>query len=104
RRAAIVSGVLCSTSVAALLVTNNYAVLLALMLAFGIGTSLLDVSINAAASELERLDGRSLMSGFHGMFSLGGMAGAALGSALLARQVAPNVHLVGVAIISTAAI
>ncbi|HEX3140334.1 MAG TPA: MFS transporter, partial [Rhizobacter sp.] len=32
------------------------------------------------------------------------MAGAALGSVLLARQVAPNVHLVGVAIISTAAI
>lgn len=68
RRAAIVSGVLCVVSVAALLVSSHYAVLLALMVVFGIGTSLFDVSINAAASDLERLGQRSLMSGFHGMF------------------------------------
>lgn len=104
RRATIVSGVLCALSVGALLVSNHYAVLLALMVVFGIGMSLFDVSINAAASDLERLGGRSLMSGFHGMFSLGGMAGAALGSALLTRQVEPNAHLFGMALGSLLAI
>ncbi len=104
RRATIVSGVLCALSVGALLVSSHYAVLLALMVVFGAGMSLFDVSINAAASDLERLGGRSLMSGFHGMFSLGGMAGAALGSALLARQVEPNAHLLGMALSSLIAI
>jgi predicted MFS family arabinose efflux permease len=104
RRAALVSGVLCVVSVAALLSTTSYVGLLAVMVVFGIGTSLFDVSINAAASDLERLDGRSLMSGFHGMFSLGGMVGAALGSALLARQVEPNAHLVAAAFGSLVAI
>jgi predicted MFS family arabinose efflux permease len=104
RLVAIASGALCAVSLAALFVTHEYAVLLLLMLAFGVGTSLFDVSINAAASDLERLSGRTLMSGFHGMFSLGGMAGAAIGSALLAQQVAPTVHLVSASALSLAAI
>jgi len=104
RRAAIVSGALCALSLAALLFTSHYVALLALMVVFGVGTSLFDVSINAAASDLERLGDRSLMSGFHGMFSLGGMAGAAVGSALLAREVSAIAHLVGVALGSLLAI
>lgn len=94
RRMAMLSGVLCAGSLVALLASQSYAVLLALMVVFGIGMSLLDVSINAAASELESLRERNLMSGFHAMFSLGGMVGAGLGSALLARAVLPETHLV----------
>ncbi|MCR5881620.1 MFS transporter [Rhizobacter sp. J219] len=94
RRMAMLSGVLCAGSLVALLASQSYAVLLVLMVVFGIGMSLLDVSINAAASELESLRERNLMSGFHAMFSLGGMVGAGLGSALLARAVLPETHLV----------
>jgi predicted MFS family arabinose efflux permease len=94
RRMAMLSGALCAGSLAAVLASQSYAVLLALMVAFGIGMSLLDVSINAAASELEGLRKRNLMSGFHGMFSLGGMVGAGLGSALLSHGVTPTSHLV----------
>jgi predicted MFS family arabinose efflux permease len=104
RRAAIASGTLCAISVMALLSSHSYAALLLLMVAFGIGNSLFDVSVNAAASDLERLSGRSLMSGFHGMFSLGGMAGAAVGSLLLARQVAPMAHLIAVGLCCVLAI
>jgi predicted MFS family arabinose efflux permease len=94
RRMAMLSGVLCAGSLVALLVSQSYAVLLALMVVFGIGMSLLDVSINAAASELEARRERSLMSGFHAMFSLGGMVGAGLGSAALSHGMAPGSHLV----------
>lgn len=94
RRMAMLSGVLCAGSLAALLLSQSYAVLLALMVVFGIGMSLLDVSINAAASELESLRKRNLMSGFHAMFSLGGMVGAGLGSVLLSHGVVPGSHLV----------
>ena len=98
RRAGVVSGTLCAISLALLLVPSGYAALLVLMVLFGVGNSLFDVSINAAASDLERLSGRSLMSGFHGMFSLGGMVGAMVGSALLAREVAAIAHLGWVAL------
>lgn len=86
-------GVLCCASIACLLAGPAYAALLAVMLAFGITGSLLDVAINTEASEIERLAGRPLMSGFHGMFSLGGMAGASLGSAAPALRLSPQAHL-----------
>lgn len=100
RRMAMLSGALCAGSLVALLVSQSYAVLLALMVMFGIGMSLLDVSINAAASELESLRKRNLMSGFHAMFSLGGMVGAGFGSALLSRGVDAETHLVATSIAS----
>jgi fucose permease len=100
RRMAMLSGLLCVLSLVGLLWSRSYLVLLGLMVVFGIGMSLLDVSINAAASELERLRERNLMSGFHAMFSLGGMVGAALGSFLLARAVSPGTHLVTTSLVS----
>jgi predicted MFS family arabinose efflux permease len=86
-------GVLCCASVASLLALPFYAALLVVMLAFGITGSLLDVAVNVEATEIERQSGRPLMSGFHGMFSLGGMAGASLGSAAPALGLSAQGHL-----------
>jgi len=86
-------GVLCCASVACLLAFSSYAALLIVMLGFGITGSLLDVSVNVEATEIERLSQRPLMSGFHGMFSLGGMAGAGLGSAAPALGLTAQGHL-----------
>jgi fucose permease len=104
---ALAMGVLCCASVASLLAYPHYAVLLAVMLVFGMSGSLLDVAINTEASEIERLTGRPLLSGFHGMFSLGGMVGAALGSVVPALGLTPQVHLfiatgLGVAVVAIA--
>ncbi len=88
-----VMGVLCCAAIACLLLSTHYAALLAVMLMFGITGSLLDVSINTEATEVEHRTGKALMSGFHGMFSLGGMAGAALGSAAPALGLSPQAHL-----------
>lgn len=78
-----------------LLTATHYALLLALMLAYGIAAALLDVAINDEATSLERATGRHLMSGFHGMFSLGGMLGAGAWSLLASAGVRPIEHLVG---------
>ena len=86
-------GVLCCVAVASLLAFPAYAALLVVMLVFGTTGSLFDVAINAEASEIERLAARPLMSGFHGLFSLGGMAGAGLGSAAPALGLTPQGHL-----------
>ena len=64
--------------------------LLPAMLLFGAAMSLFDVAINTEGSALESVSGRAIMSNLHGMFSVGGMAGAALASFLLASGVAPR--------------
>jgi predicted MFS family arabinose efflux permease len=93
RAVAAAMGLLCCASVACLLAWPAYAALLAVMLVFGISGALFDVALNSEATEIERLAGRPLMSGFHGMFSLGGMAGAGLGSAAPALGLSPPAHL-----------
>lgn len=93
RAVSAVMGVLCCASVACLLAWPAYGALLAVMLVFGITGSLLDVAVNTEATEIERLAAKPLMSGFHGMFSLGGMAGASLGSAAPALGLSPQGHL-----------
>ncbi len=104
RAVAVVTGLVCTAVIAGLLAFEAYAGLLVLMLAYGVAASLFDVAINAEATELERLAGRPLMSGFHGMFSLGGMAGAAAGAALLGAGVSAQQHLLGAALAGTVAV
>ena len=52
--------------------------MLAALALLGIGTGSLDVAMNADAVLVEARYGRPIMSSCHGMFSLGGLAGAAL--------------------------
>jgi predicted MFS family arabinose efflux permease len=89
--------VVCVGAVGSLLLPTHYALLLALMLAYGMAAALFDVAINDEATAIERKAGRPLMSGFHGMFSLGGMLGAASWSVLSQAQVSAAAHLVGAA-------
>ena len=73
----------------------SLAWLLPAMLLVGALGSLYDVAINAEGTTLESLGGRAVMGQLHGMFSLGGMAGAALCAALLRAGLAPEVQLAG---------
>jgi predicted MFS family arabinose efflux permease len=74
----------------------NVAVLLPAMLVFGALMSLFDVAINTEGSLLESLSGRPIMSNLDGMFSVGGMAGAAIVATLLGVGMALRVQLFGV--------
>lgn len=61
----------------------SLAWLLPAMVLFGASSGIYDVAINAEGTALESLSGRAVMGGLHGMFSVGGMSGAALAAALL---------------------
>ena len=89
-------GATMGASLAVALEYPNLAALLAAMLAFGASMSLFDVAINTEGSELEGLGGRPIMSNLHGMFSVGGMAGAALTFGLLDLEVPPRTQLLAV--------
>jgi fucose permease len=78
---------------ALILVVPTYWLLLPVLAGFGVGMATLDVAMNAEASAVEKTMGRPIMSSLHGMFSVGGMAGAAVGGALLAHGMAPALHL-----------
>ncbi|HET6390194.1 MFS transporter [Hyphomicrobium sp.] len=55
----------------------------------GVGLGTLDCVMNIQAIIVERASGRAMMSGFHGLFSLGGLAGAGLMTLLLSSGLAP---------------
>ena len=83
RAVVIGSGLLFALTSALLM---NVAGIVPLFLAayvFGASNGVLDVAMNANASEVEAARGIPTMSSFHGFFSLGGLVGAALGGLLI---------------------
>ncbi|TBR38860.1 MFS transporter [Dyella terrae] len=87
RRVIVTCGLLLSLALPALATASHVITLLVALLYFGVMLGAVDVAMNAHAVEVERMERRVLMSGFHGLFSVGGLAGAAGMSAMLALGV-----------------
>ena len=83
RTVALASAWLFSITTALLMNVDGLSVLFLAAFAFGASNGVLDVSMNANASEVETARGVPTMSSFHGFFSLGGLLGAALGGLLI---------------------
>jgi fucose permease len=96
RHATALSGLVMSALLGVALEFPSVAVLLPAKLIFGASASVFDFSINTEGSVLESLSGRAVMSNLHGMFSVGGMTGAALASYMLDMRVSPRLQLFGV--------
>ena len=91
-RAVIVGSALAVAVVLPFLALADSVVGLAITLAlFGASIGTLDVAINIQAVMVEKDSGRNMMSGFHGLFSLGGIIGAGSVSLLLGMGIAPLV-------------
>ena len=59
----------------------------------GLAAGAMDVSMNAQGVAVEELYGRSLMASFHALFSIGGMAGSAIGGVIAGQGIGPRLHL-----------
>jgi fucose permease len=101
RRACLAAGLLMTVCTALILVAPSYWLLLPVLVLFGAGMATVDVAMNAEASAVEAALGRPIMSSLHGMFSIGGMAGAAVAGLLLSLGIAPALHLALVALAAT---
>jgi MFS family permease len=77
--------------------------LAAALFVFGATAATMDVAMNAQGVEVEKLLRHPTMSRFHGMFSLGAMAGAACGGWVASRGIAPATHFATVALLDLAA-
>ncbi|MFI3272265.1 MAG: MFS transporter [Pseudomonadota bacterium] len=68
---------------------------------FGLMIGLIDVAINIQAVLIESFHTRSMMSNFHGMYSLGGILGAAIMAGLLSVDLSPTVTVLILGLVST---
>lgn len=69
----------------------EYWALAVTLLVFGASIGTLDVAMNIHATVVEKRSGCALMSGFHGMFSVGAICGAGFVTLLMSYGVAPLV-------------
>jgi predicted MFS family arabinose efflux permease len=70
------------------------------LLVFGGGVGTIDVVMNIQAVIVEKASGRPMMSGFHGLFSVGGIAGAGVVTALLSLHLSPLASILAVVAVS----
>lgn len=73
----------------ALALAPSPLVLAVVLVLLGACTGAVDIAMNAQAAAVETATGRTLMSGFHGAYSAGGMLGSVAMTVLLAQGVAP---------------
>ncbi|RVW08257.1 MFS transporter [Prescottella agglutinans] len=76
---------------------------LALMV-FGFGNGALDVSMNSQAVLAEQAYRRPIMSAFHGMFSIGGVAGSLVGAVTIKAGWSPATTLAAASVLGVAVI
>jgi predicted MFS family arabinose efflux permease len=78
-----VAGLVICLALPLLAIAPSPVLLGAALAVFGAGAGVVDVAMNAHAVDVEKLHGRPLMSGFHALYSIGGLVGSATMSALL---------------------
>lgn len=100
RRVLLLSTAIICLSLPLLAVVSSLPLLIAVLFIFGAGMGALDCVVNVQAIIVERASGKTMMSGFHGLFSLGGIVGAAGVAGLLSLGASPLISmLVVVAIV-----
>jgi len=99
RRVAVGGTLLIGIALPLLATVSSVPALIATLFMFGAGLGTVDSTVNLQAVIVERASGKTMMSGFHGMFSLGGIVGAAGVSALLGLGVSPLGAMLVVAVV-----
>jgi MFS family permease len=100
RRTLTVMSILTAMSLAGVAIgyhQGRLSVVIALFF-LGIGYGSWDVAMNVQGATVERLLGRAIMSRFHAGFSVGTVAGALIGTAMVALEVSVTTHLLVVAV------
>jgi MFS family permease len=87
------SMVACTAMFQLAVLAPHIVLLAAALLGAGFAYGTWDVSMNAAAHDIDVAGQRPLMPRFHGAFSVGGLCGAGLGALAAAAALAPSAHL-----------
>ncbi|OOQ59208.1 MFS transporter [Mucilaginibacter pedocola] len=80
-----------STLVTLGLAQNTFQLIVCLLL-FGFSSNAVNISVNTQAVAAEELYGRPILASFHGLWSLAGFTGAAIGSFMIGQNIIPTYH------------
>jgi MFS family permease len=64
---------------------------------FGLCGNLCNISVNTQGVQLEKIYERPIFASFHGIWSVGGFSGAAIGLLMMRNEVSPALHLPAIA-------
>ncbi|OJW15272.1 MFS transporter [Mucilaginibacter sp. 44-25] len=94
RNLLIASLIMYCCTLATLGLAQNTVQLIACLLLFGFSSNAVNISVNTQAVAAEEMYGRPILASFHGLWSLAGFTGAAIGTFMIGRQVLPLHHFV----------
>jgi MFS family permease len=81
-------------------IVHNTMQLVACLFIFGMGGNLLNISMNTQAVNTEGLYGRTIMASYHGLWSLAGFSGAALGTLFVGIGFDPWLHFLIISVLA----
>lgn len=93
RKVLLLSSVIICLCLPLLATVSSLPLLIAVLFIFGASMGALDCAVNIQAIIVERASGKTMMSGFHGLFSLGGIVGAAGVAGLLSLGASPLISM-----------
>ncbi|MDB4905213.1 MAG: ybjJ 1 [Mucilaginibacter sp.] len=103
-RVIMLSGTLFLSVILALIgFSNSMLQLLVMLFCFGSARNLMTLSINTQGVAVQALYSKSIMATFHGIWSMAGFAGAAVGLLMVYFNVAPAYHFTIVSVLLTIA-
>lgn len=85
----VIGSLMTSLAFPVLATTDSVPIMVLSLVVFGAGVGLTDVTVNIQGALIEQESTQPLMSGFHGLFSIGGIVGAAGGSLVLSSGFTP---------------
>ncbi len=94
RKIVIVSGLIYTGLLLLIGLAQNLPQLIGVLFVFGFFSSLLNIAVNTQAAGVEAAYSKPIMASFHGMWSLAGFAGAAIGTLMMGFGVEPAYHFV----------
>jgi MFS family permease len=103
-RVATVGGALAALTLLGVGFAASWAMLALAYLVMGMFDATMDAAMNAHGLGVQRRYGRSILQGFHGMWSAGNMAAGAVGAVLAALGVPVALHLAVAAVVLSASV
>lgn len=92
KKVVIVSGLIYTMLLLVIGLAQNVSQLVTVLFVFGFFSSLLNIAVNTQAAGVESRYDKPIMASFHGMWSLAGFAGAAIGTVMMGYGVTPAYH------------
>lgn len=92
RKLLVAALIVYSLALVSLGMAQNTVQLVACLLLFGFSSNAVNISVNTQAVAAEELYKRPILSSFHGLWSLAGFTGAAIGTFMIGQHVIPFKH------------